>query len=96
MKKEEFEDWFELKQMLANLILQDLKEDWEAGNIPSSARKIYEMNSVMSEIIKQSFSYLKELGEIYIIPNKENNTDLILERNILKKMGIRFDQSKKE
>ena len=33
----EFEDWFQLKQLLAKLILKDIREEWETGNIPSNS-----------------------------------------------------------
>ncbi len=96
MIKKEFEDWFELKQLLARLILRDIKEEWKEGNIPSTPRKIYEMSNVVNGIIEESFIYLKELDEIYILSNRVNNSDMILEIDMLEKWGIIFDQDQKE
>lgn len=96
MTKKEFEEWFKLKQVLARLILRDIKEDWKAGNIPSTPRKIYEMSSVVNGIIEECFIYLRELGEIYILSNRVNNSDMILEIDMLEKWGIIFDQDQKE
>ncbi len=96
MTKKEFEDWFELKQLLARLILRDIKEEWKAGNIPITPRKIYEMSSVVNGIIEECFIYLKELGEIYILYNRVSNSDMILEIDMLEKWGIIFDQDQKE
>ena len=38
--EEESDDWFKLKQILAKLVLKDIKEEWNAGNIPSIDPKI--------------------------------------------------------
>lgn len=35
-KKEEFEHWFQLKQDISELILIDLKKEWEVGFFPST------------------------------------------------------------
>lgn len=96
MREKEFEGWFELKQILTKLVLNDIKEEWKAGNIPSTAQKMYEMINIVTRMIEESFGYLKELGEIYILRNIENNSDIILELEIIEKMGIRFDQDQNE
>ena len=77
MTEKEFEGWFELKQILAKLVLNDIKEEWKAGNIPNTAQKMYEMINIVTSMIEESFGYLKELGEIYILRNIENNSHII-------------------
>jgi len=94
--EEESDDWFKLKQVLAKLVLRDIKEEWKVGNIPSTRRKIYEMSIIVIDIIEQSFGYLKERGEIYILCNNENNSDIILEIELLEKLWINFDQNERE
>jgi len=94
--EEESDDWFKLKQILAKLALRDIREEWKVGNIPSTSRKIYEMNSTMNGIIEELFIYLKELGKIYILHDIEGNNGIILEIELLEKLGISFDQDQKE
>ncbi len=93
--EKENDDWFKLKQLLARLLLRDIKEEWKEGNIPSTPRKTYEMSSIVRGIIEECFIYLKELGEIYILPNIVNKSDMILEIDTIEKLGINFDQGQK-
>lgn len=94
--EEESDDWFKLKQILAKLVLKDIKEEWNAGNIPSIDQKIYEISLNVMDIIRDSFWYLKEQGVIYILPDTENSNGLILEIELLKKLGIKFDQNERK
>lgn len=90
--KEEDDEWFLLKVRLAELMLKDIKEDWEVGNIPSISRKVYEMRSIVNKIIENLPIYLKELTEISILPDSNNENGIILETEMLKRWGIKFDQ----
>lgn len=67
-----------LKQLLSEIILADLKEEWNAGNLPSTYTKIYEMLDKLTEMVKQSFEYLEERGEIYIMKNPDRGSNIIL------------------
>ena len=78
IEEKEFEKWFVLKQLLSEIILNDLKEEWIAGNLPSTYTKIYEMVYELTEMVKQSFVYLKERGEIYIMENPDRGSNIIL------------------
>jgi len=49
------------------------------------------MSSIVIDIIEQSFGYLKELGEIYILCDIANKSDIILEIEMLEKLGIKCD-----
>lgn len=89
------DDWFRLEQMLSNLILKDIREEWNEGNIPSVVRKIFEINNIVLNSIRESFWCLKERGEIYILPNQENNDGIILEKEFLEKLGFDFDKDQK-
>ena len=92
MEKQEFDPWFILQQLLSELILNDIKEELKVGNIPSTAKKKYEMINTISDIVEQCFWYLKERGVIRILSNPHNNTDIIVEREWVEKMGFNFDQ----
>ena len=90
--KNESDEWFLLKQRLAGLMLKDIKQDWEVGNIPSVPRKVYEMRSIVNKIIENCPRYLKELGEIRILWDNNHENGIILEREMLERWGIEFDQ----
>ncbi len=96
MTEKEIDDWDDLKQSLAKVILSDIKENWKAGNIPSTTRMKYEMGITMREMIEQGIRYLKELGEIHIMYNTQNNSDIILEKELVDKIGYRIDQDQKK
>jgi len=94
--EEEDDDWFRLKQLLAKLVLRDIKQEWEFGYIPSIDKKLHDISLNVMGVLRDSFLYLKERGDIYILPNKENNNGIIIEMEMLKQLGINFDQDQKE
>ena len=96
MIEKEIDDWDDLKQSLAKVILSDIKENWKAGNFPNTTRMKYEMGITMREMIEQGIRYLKKSGEIHIMYNTQNKSDIILEKEIVDKTGYRIDQDQKK
>lgn len=88
-EEKESEKHFQLKQLIADLILIDLKKEWEAGFFPSTDTKTYQMTNKLCEMVSQSFVYLKERGEIYIMKNAERGTNIILGESWVKQLGIK-------
>lgn len=89
IEEKEFEKWFVLKQLLAEIILADLKEEWRAGYLPSTDSRAYYMNNKLTEMVNQSFIYLKERGEIYIMENPNRATNTILGKEWVKLLGTK-------
>lgn len=96
MTEKEEDDWFNFKVLLERFILKEIKGEWKAGNIPNTEQKIFEMGNIVMEMIRESFWYLKERGEIYILRNIENDDDMILELKMMERLGVRFDQEQEE
>ena len=96
MTEKEIDDWDDLKQSLAKVILSDIKENWKADNMLSTTRIKYEMGITMREMIEQGIRYLKELGEIHIMYNAQNKSDIILEKELVDKIGYKIDQDQKK
>ena len=76
-------------------VLKDIEEEWAVGNIPSLVRLTYEIGNTVKEIIEETIIYLKELSKIYILHNKMNNSEVIIEEAMFEALGIKFDKDKK-
>lgn len=50
--KKEFEVWFQLKQILAEIILNDIKEEWNTGFLPSIDTKTYQITNELCELVR--------------------------------------------
>lgn len=79
MTENEYEGLFELKQLLTQFVFKDIEKEWEIGNIPNIPQKIEEIKGVVNSVIEDIFTYLKELGKIFILPGMNGDSDLIIE-----------------
>ena len=86
IEEKEFEKWFALKQLLSGIILEDLKVEWNEGNLPSTYTKTYELVDELTKMVEQSFVYLKERGDIYIMENPDRGSNIILGEDWIRRL----------
>ena len=84
-----------LQYELYKWVIKDIEEEWLVENYPSTTRLTYEIGNTVKDMIEETIIYLNELSKIYILHNKMNNSDVIIEEAMFEALGINVDKDKK-